>query len=42
MLYTVIVSPGYFAQKREWPMVGVFALPLILALVSLRLVLRAS
>lgn len=38
LLYTVIVSPGYFAQKGEWPMVGVFAVVLILALVSLGLV----
>ena len=39
LLYTVINSPGYFAQKREWPMVGMFAVLLILALVSLGLVL---
>ena len=38
LLYTVIVSPGYFAQKGEWPMVGMFAVVLILALVSLGLV----
>jgi hypothetical protein len=24
LLYTVIVSPGYFAQKRVWPLVGMF------------------
>lgn len=41
LLYTVIVSPGYFAQRREWPMVGMFAVLLILALVSLGLVLTA-
>jgi hypothetical protein len=41
LLYTVIVSPGYFAQKRQWPVVGMFALLLILALVSLGLVLSA-
>ena len=39
LLYTVIVSPGYFAQKREWPMVIMFAVLFILALVSLALVL---
>jgi len=39
LLYTVIVSPGYFAQRREWPMVGMFGVLLILALVSLALVL---
>ena len=39
LLYTVIVSPGYFAQKRQWPMVGMFAVLLVLALVSLGLLL---
>ena len=38
LLYTVIVSPGYFAQKRQWPMVVMFAVLLILALVSLALI----
>jgi hypothetical protein len=39
LLYTSIVSPGYFAQKREWPLVAMFALILVLALFSLALVL---
>jgi len=39
LLYTVINSSGYFAQKREWPMVGVFAVILILGVISLGLVL---
>ena len=38
LLYTVVVSPGYFAQRREWPMVAVFGVILILALVSIGLV----
>ena len=38
LLYTMIVSPGYFAQKREWPMVGMFGLLFVLALASLRLI----
>ncbi len=38
LLYTVIVSPGYFAQKGQWPFVGMFAVLLILALVSIALV----
>jgi hypothetical protein len=42
LLYTLIVSPGYFAQRREWPMVGLFALLFVLALVSLSLVLGAA
>ena len=35
LLYTVIVSPGYFAEKGEWAYVGMFAVVLALALVSL-------
>jgi hypothetical protein len=23
LIYTVIVSPGYFAQKHAWPLVGI-------------------
>jgi hypothetical protein len=38
LLYTAIVSPGYFAQKNQWPMVGVFAVVLILTLISIVLV----
>ena len=35
LLHTLMVSPGYFAQRREWPIVGLFAILLVLALVSL-------
>jgi len=35
LFYTVIVSPGYYAEKGEWPFVGMFAVILILALASL-------
>lgn len=35
LLYTAVNSAGYSAQKREWPMVGVFAVVLVLGLVSL-------
>jgi hypothetical protein len=35
LLYSMIVSPGYFAQRGEWPLVGVFAVLLLLALLSL-------
>ena len=38
LLYTAVVSPGYFAQRREWPMVVMFAVILILALISIILV----
>lgn len=39
LIYTVINSPGYFAQQRKWLMVGMFALILALAIVSVVLVL---
>ncbi len=35
LLYTIIVSSGYFAQKRVWPLVGMFAVLSILATISL-------
>ena len=38
LLYTLIVSPGYYAHKRVWPLVGMFAVVLIVALISLGLV----
>jgi hypothetical protein len=41
LIYTVINSPGFFAQQRQWPMVAMFALLLLLALVSLGLLLVA-
>ena len=39
LIYTAINSPGFFAQQRKWPTVGMFAVILILAFVSLILVL---
>ena len=38
LLYTVIVSPGYFAQKGQWAYVGMFAVIFILAVVSIIIV----
>ena len=38
LLYTVIVSPGYFAEKGQWAFVGMFAVVLLLTLVSIVLV----
>jgi hypothetical protein len=35
LLYSVIVSPGYFAQLGQWTMVAMFVVLLILALVSI-------
>jgi hypothetical protein len=34
LAYTTIVSPGYFAQAGQWPLVAMFMLLLILDLVS--------
>jgi hypothetical protein len=39
LIYTVINSPGYFAQKGQWPAVLMFALLLVLAVFSLILVI---
>ncbi len=36
LIYTVIVSPGYFAQSGQWPLVGMFVLLLVLAVVCIR------
>jgi hypothetical protein len=36
LIYTVIVSPGYFAQQGQWPLVGMFAILLALDLVCIR------
>jgi len=38
-LYTIIVSPGYFAQIRQWPMVGIFIVILVLTTVSIFLLI---
>jgi len=34
LLYTVIVSPGYFAQKGRWIWVGIFGVLFALAVIS--------
>jgi hypothetical protein len=38
LLYTMIVSPGYFAQKGQWAYVGMFAVIFVLAVVSILIV----
>ena len=40
LLYTLIVSPGYFGQKGQWSVVAMFAGLLVLAILSLILVWR--
>jgi hypothetical protein len=39
LLYSVVVSPGYFAQQGQWPFVGMFAAFAVGAAVSIRAVL---
>lgn len=36
LLYTIIVSPGYFAELKQWPIVGMFVALIILNIVNLR------
>lgn len=35
LIYTAIVSPGYFAQLGQWPLVAMFAVVLALAIASI-------
>jgi hypothetical protein len=42
VIYSEIVSPGYFAQLGQWPMVGIFAVILFGATVAVTLLLRES
>jgi hypothetical protein len=39
LFYTLIQSPGYFAQRREWPMVIMFAALMIFTLINLIILL---
>jgi hypothetical protein len=42
LLYSVVVSPGYFAQQGQWAIVGMFGLLLLMALWSIVGVVRSS
>jgi hypothetical protein len=42
LTYTVLVSPGYFAELGQWPLVGMFGVLLLLTLVSYALLGRAG
>jgi hypothetical protein len=42
LVYTVIISPGYFAQQGQWPLVGMFVVILALALGSMRRLLKGG
>ena len=41
LLYTAIVSPGYFAQRGNWAWLGMFGAIALLAILSLILVSRS-
>jgi hypothetical protein len=41
LLYTIIVSPGYFAWKGQYVWLGIFGTLLVLTLVSVGVVLRS-
>ncbi len=38
LLYTAIVSPGYYAQRKQWPMVGMFTFIIMLVMISILIV----
>jgi hypothetical protein len=42
LIFTVVVSPGYFAQRGEWLLVGTFGLLLVLAVVCVGILLHGS
>jgi hypothetical protein len=42
LMYTVIVSPGYFAQQGQWLLVGMFAVLFVLAISSMRGLLKGG
>ncbi len=42
LAYTTIVSPGYFAQQGQWPLVAMFVGLLVLDCVSAWVLMRAS
>jgi len=42
LIYTAVVSPGYFAQNGDWSLVVMFAVILGLSLVSVAVLLRAG
>ncbi len=40
LIYSLINSPGFYAQAQEWEMVGMFAALLVLAVAALALFVR--
>ena len=42
VIYSEIVSPGYFAQLGQWPVVGMFVVILIGAVISAMFLMREN
>ncbi len=42
LTYTVVVSPGYFAEQGQWIFLGLFGLLLVLAIASTVILIRAT
>jgi len=40
LIYTTVNSPGFFAQQRKWPVVGMFMAILMLTVISIVIVIR--
>jgi hypothetical protein len=40
LFYTIIVSPGYFAQKGQWAYVVMFAVLLVMAITSMLVIVN--
>jgi hypothetical protein len=41
LLYTLIVSPGYYVQRQQWPFVAMFGALLVISVVALVLQVRS-
>jgi hypothetical protein len=42
LLYAVLIAGGYYAQKGEWPMIGMFTIFIVLTAIFLALLLSRS
>ena len=42
LIYSVIASPGYFAQQGQWALVVMFATLLMLAIASVAMIMRKN
>jgi len=42
LVYSVIASPGYFAQQGNWVLVGMFAILLFMTIISIWLISKKS